>query len=534
MSIVLALILTSTMVVWGKTTTTKTAKNDPFGKYDQTVMFTLGRQGVSGNNLPKGDTLDNNQYLKYVENNLNIKINIAFSVDDSEGYKQKVNLTMASGSMPDVLEVTDDSQLKRLVESGSVEDLTNVYNNYASPLIKKYYDSYKGRTLDAATFNGKLMAIPDTVIQGNHQLLWVRQDWMDKLKLKAPKTVDDVINIAKAFVKNKPDGKDDTVGLLGTADPFMYGDGAFFSFDPIFNAFGSYPAAWIKDKAGKVVYGSTTPETKTAIAKLRDMYAAGVIDKQFATRKWDDNAALVSSGKAGILFAPWYAGWMLSDSVKNNSKADWKAYTVPLGSNGKRNVAGSKPTSAYLVVRKGYAHPDAVIKALNVEYQGLRLLDPKAENLYKGLGVSWLNWPFPIQLNTSTAVADEYQQFKKALTTGNRNLVDKGVQPTYDSIANNIKNPKNSIPDYANYLAFYVGGSEEGSKNLNFINPVFFGQTPSMALRSPNLNKLENQDFLSIVMGDQPISSFDKFVSDWKSQGGNTITNEVIKEVLKK
>ena len=43
----------------------------------------------------------------------------------------------------------------------------------------------------------------------------VRQDWMEKLNLEEPKTLDDFYNVFKAFKEQDPDGngKDDTYGL---------------------------------------------------------------------------------------------------------------------------------------------------------------------------------------------------------------------------------------------------------------------------------------------------------------------------------
>ncbi|MFD1908011.1 hypothetical protein ACFSQ7_34620 [Paenibacillus rhizoplanae] len=84
----------------------------------------------------------------------------------------------------------------------------------------------------------------------------------------------------------------------------MVADGGFFTFDPIFNANHAYPKNWFKDEGGNIIYGSTTPETKQALSELREMYADGLIDKEFLTRKYEDNAGLVSGGRAGILFAP--------------------------------------------------------------------------------------------------------------------------------------------------------------------------------------------------------------------------------------
>jgi putative aldouronate transport system substrate-binding protein len=60
-----------------------------------------------------------------------------------------------------------------------------------------------------------------------------------------------------------------------------------------------------------------------------------------------------------------------------------------------------------------------------------------------------------------------------------------------------------------------------------FVYDEFVGApTNTMVLRSANLTTLEEEAFFSIIMG-EPISRFDDFVRDWRSQGGDAITTEV-------
>ena len=110
--------------------------------------------------------------------------------------------------------------------------------------------------------------------------------------------------------------------------------------------------------------------------------------------------------------------------------------------NGKRNLAVSKPSGQYLVVRKGYEHPDAVVKALSVEYEGLRLKDPAAAEIYKGLGVSWLNWPLNLQLNNENTVYENYQLLKSAVEAKDSASLPADQIPNYESIMKNLGKTK--------------------------------------------------------------------------------------------
>lgn len=502
-------------------------EDGPFAAYEDTVTITLGRQGVSGNNLPAGDTLEDNDYVTYVEDRLNVDIKYDFSVEDLDAYNQKVTLAIASNSIPDVM-VVDEQQFHRLAKAGMLADLTDLYENYASPLIKEYYGSYsEDRVLNTGRIDGKLYALPNTNIDGNFQLLWMRQDWLNNLSLELPKTVDDVQAIIEAFVERDPDGngEKDTVGLLG--DTSVVGDGGFFTFDPIFNAHHSYPKSWFKDDQGNIVYGSTTPETKEALGVLRQMYADGLIDKEFLTRKWEDNAGLVSSGRAGILFAPWFAGWAMSDAVKANPNADWVPLAVPLDEAGQRNMVPSVPSGSFLVVNKNMKNPEAVLKVLNVEYEGIRLIDPVTQELYKGQGVGWLNYPLNLQLDFQDALARDVPIYEKVLKDKDTSNLPARIMPRVESVLKNHENPKQDMAAYADSLAFYTAAAVTGAKELNRIEPIFYGNTETMLKRGSNLEKLENETFLRIITGTSPLDEFDNFVSTWKSIGGDEVAKEI-------
>lgn len=125
-------------------------------------------------------------------------------------------MTIASRELPDVMVVNDMDMLQLLVDNDLIEDLTQVYEDCTSSRIKDIYNSYGSEILDNVTFDGKLMALPETNIDDGPSLCWLRKDWMDKLGLDAPETVEDVENIVHEFVQKDPggNGKGETVGLV--------------------------------------------------------------------------------------------------------------------------------------------------------------------------------------------------------------------------------------------------------------------------------------------------------------------------------
>ena len=80
--------------------------------------------------------------------------------------------------------------------------------------LKEIYKQYP-TTFNPVVRDGKVygMAISPNLTEG--QVMLIRQDWLDSLKLEAPTTIDEFENIISAFTNEDPDGngKNDTYGF---------------------------------------------------------------------------------------------------------------------------------------------------------------------------------------------------------------------------------------------------------------------------------------------------------------------------------
>lgn len=524
---------------------------DPLGKFAQPVAMNMGRQIVVSANLPKGDTISKNKYLDIVKQSLNIDVKyawIAGSATDPLAYTTKVNLVIASGSMPDVMYIDNPVQLNQLVKGDMLADLTPAYNSYKSPLTNAFYTSYGTKAdptgLATCTFDGKLRALPNTNLGRQYTLMWVRQDWMEKLNEPAPRTLDDIIKIAKDFMTKDPggNGAGKTIGIA--VNKTVVGSyNATDCLDSIFASFGSYPKSWIKDSKGGFVYGTTTPETKSALAAVADMYKQGVLDPQFAT---DDDTVAANAGKCGIVFGPWWAPWYpITGMLKaGNGDIKWEPFMAPLAPDGTYNEPLPNPHTNWIVVNKKYAHPEAAVKLINLtnvifgqQEKATDTFPNTNVNILTGLyptaqATSWTVWPFPIQMiwndnmlrlasDVGAAVA------KKSKTTTN---------PAFNSYAAGalgfMENPGKNISDTEIYEIYNsVRLQFDKDSILKYPTLAFPTPTTTMATKMANLNTLESQMLLKIIMGQTPISGFDEFVTQWNTQGGSQITKEVNDEL---
>ncbi|THF76395.1 extracellular solute-binding protein [Cohnella fermenti] len=514
---------------------------DPFGKYPETITLTYGKSvDPTDNSLPGGDTPENNQYSRYILDNLNIDTKVTWQAASGTNYDQKVNLAISSSDLPDAL-VVKDTQLREMVKSGQLADLTEVFEQYASPAMKNFMEKTDGKSAEAVTFDGKMYAIPSIQVQsdGVHEM-WIRKDWLDKLGLEPPKTMEDLEKVAKAFVEQDPDGngKNDTIGIAGQQNGsklyanFLESTNNTFGLDPIFGAYQSYPGYWLKDDSGNPVYGSILPETKEALGKLRDLYAEGLIDKEIGIRK--SAYEPVVSGQAGIFFAPWWMGYgPLPDAIKNDPNANWQAYLLPLDAEGQFNAHMGAPSTLFVVVRKGYEHPEAVVKMLN-----MLVRDESKFDISVPIGY------YPLRVPMSYTDESEYSaKALKEVLAGTKKPEDF-ADPGYKLLAADIQNvtkvkkqpyddmdidnwdPQADMGTWSRIYSLLVGSSPL-EQDYNKVYSLLYSQTKTMESRWSNLKKLEDETFLKIIMGAAPLDDFDKFVADWKKQGGDKITEEV-------
>ncbi|NRF93566.1 extracellular solute-binding protein [Paenibacillus frigoriresistens] len=505
-------------------------KVDPF-KMPNPIEVTTFKSLSPGAKLPAGDTVESNQYMKYISEKTNINFKILWYAA-SQDYDQKMKLAIASNDLPDVMLVNEQIFLS-LAEAGQIEDLSKVYDKYASPLAKELYASTNNKAIEKATYKGKLMGIPNISVQADAaSMAWVRKDWMDKLGLQPPKSIDDVAAIAKAFAEKDPDGngKADTIGIAGFEKALtVSGKAQRGDFKGIFQAFGAYPSNWIKDSSGKAVYASILPETKQALGKLRDMYAAGAIDKEFALRK-DPNENIVS-GKAGMFFGPWWSGGLVADALKLNPKVDFVPYLIP-DAKGTVNTMMVPVSTQFIVVKKGMKNPEAAMIYANTFINAQRKVDPDALKL--DFSVSAEYWPIGNSTyDYADAVERKSDTLKKAM---GGQIKPEELNPEMKELlakaTRDKANPKADLKDWSGYYGYTVP-ADLLKMNMNKVYSEFTANTKTMERKWVNLQKLENETFFGIVMGEKPLDSFDKFVTDWKAQGGDEITKEVMDEISK-
>ncbi|MCD9022499.1 extracellular solute-binding protein [Cohnella silvisoli] len=499
---------------------------DPLGKYETPIEVTTARSLGSTVQFAEGESLDNNVWYRGYKDDLGIILKNEWTVPDAQ-YGQKMNVSIASGSIPDIVAV-DLTQLQKLIESDMIMDMTEVYEQYASELTKQTLSSDGGVGWTAVTFGGKKMALPSTasVIDGT-QMIWIREDWLKKVGLSAPKTIDDVLKIAEAFVKQKPGGQDKTYGLALGKDIYSgYGGIGGLAY-----GFKAYPKAWVKGADGKLAYGSTQPVMKQALAKLQDMFKAGLIDPEFGVYDANKVNELITSGKIGMFYGQhWNAFWPLPDSFKNDKNANWVPYPIASADSSPASSLASNGALLFYAVKKGAKNPEALVKLLNYSLEKQYGANGRDKRFFNSENTSLNLYAYDaVTAQDPLQNINIYRGVKKAFEAKSDEGLSFDVKDNYGSINKYLAGDNT-------FWASYKWAGPDGAlsvedyydqQKLIVLNGFLGAPTATMLKKSSTLDTLELETFTKIILNAAPVDSFDTFVDNWKKLGGDEITKEV-------
>ena len=514
------------------------AETSPLGKYPELVTYTLGQmKGTNNSNLPEGQTYEDNAYTRYLKKTLNVQNKNIF-MESEERYDEALNILVKDRNLPDIFLVSDRETLEELVENDLIEDLTEVYKSCASDKIQEMYESYGKELLASGTFDGKLFALPETAIDDGSQLLWLRRDWMEQLGVKEPKTLDEALSVIRAFQENRMGAEEgeDPVGLV--CDPGLVGTvSTSYSVDSVFEMFGAYPQQWIKNADGEIVYGSLTEETKEALGYLRELYKQGILDPDFALRAQNNIRDLVVNGKCGAFFGLWWTpNNPLMDEYRKNKETDWEPYYLTADAKRTVEVYSTFWDSKYVVVRKGYEHPEIVMKILSVlfDYSRYEAEDADEVNSYFALNVDPTARPLMINVDYNEATYMVTRHIREALySPGDAKTREdlSAIEASYfDACKEYLEAEVPSVEAWAAYKSRISAVGLLVDANYRASEKKYLGDGDGEIPQT--LRLLEKNAFIQIIMGKKPVSSFDSFVEEWYRKGGDSLTERVRKGIM--
>ena len=228
-------------------------------------------------------------------------VNLDIEAPPINNYNDKLQIVMASGEAPDLIYnwFAADANYQTWAKNGlltPLDDKLAKYPNLMANINKDLWNSVR------ADFDGKIYLIPrmNTV---NHWGYMINQQWLDKLKLKAPTTLDEFTAVCRAFTKNDPDGngKDDTFGIT-FANPSQGNNTIWNASSFLTSAFGIGPIG-SSDTDGQYKIREKMNGYLPYLTYIKQLVAEKIIDPEFFMNKVYVDTQKLEQGRVGITYS---------------------------------------------------------------------------------------------------------------------------------------------------------------------------------------------------------------------------------------
>jgi putative aldouronate transport system substrate-binding protein len=309
--------------------------NDSKGSKDSEPKELRMMTGVVGGKTPE----ENELFEKEVERLTGIKVDIN---KPSSDYDKKLTAAISSGEEFDLLQISKAS-MNIFVEQGILTPLTDFVEG--SKVLSDPSVLPTGEWEQVRNADGQIYGVFSKFQGGT--MPTVRQDWLEKLKLETPTTLDEFYTVLKAFKEQDPDenGADDTYGLTTAG---MYEIQGFMS------AAGVKQRYVIED--GKRVIPYATEAAIPVYEWFAKLYNEGILDPNFATNDTGKMRNLFLTDRVGMV--TYWDAWV---GLFNNIRLQEDPNTAFEA----RGIAGPVNPDGEIILRRG--DPDVWVIPINAK-----------------------------------------------------------------------------------------------------------------------------------------------------------------------
>ncbi|WP_187355409.1 extracellular solute-binding protein [Paenibacillus tengchongensis] len=447
-------------------------------------------------NLWSKDDYNTHPLAKVIEERTGYKVK--YEMLPADKAMDKLNLLISSAEPYDVISIAGDKAIYTdYAKMGALVDL--------GPLIEKYGDNIKASiseaSFEAMKVDGKIYSIPNRSSEFAGYNLMIRTDWLDKLGLEMPTTLDDFTAVLKAFQEKDPGG-------AGGKGAPMSIDGALATVANITGAFG-IATGWT-EQDGKLVSTAQNPGFKEYLTYMADLYKQGLIDKEFAVNKDATLKEKFTSGQIGVIQLPWYDIPTVADALNKNFPDAKFAYLPPLkGKDGQMGIGMSGGYDRITFIPKSAKHPEDAIKWINAK------LEPETFKLIS-LGEEGKHYTFSDGVYSPILpIFTDERGLASSYLTG----IDEVNYPIYWQAR--VKKDERLFEGFA-YL------NREIPAEGRVADPLAFAPSlPEYAKNNASLNQMINDFAVKVIVGEESPEAVTDFAAKYDAAGGSASAEEV-------
>ncbi|WP_281888634.1 extracellular solute-binding protein [Paenibacillus sp. YYML68] len=248
---------------------------------------------------PNNGAFQDMEFFKQYEQKTNVKIDWT-NIELAQCNEQR-NLIFASNDLPDAFygNITmPGSDVLNYGGQGMLVPLEKYITKETMPNLHALLESNpKYRSIITAP-DGHIYSLPnirELKLWLSPDMMYLNKEWLDKLGLAVPTTMDEFYNVLQAFKTKDPNGN-------GKADeiPFSFAwDYRFYNVNGIGSLFGAFGRAdsvsHMFVENDKVIYSAREKEYKNAINYFHKFFKEGLFDIESLTQ---DNKMLIAKGSA--------------------------------------------------------------------------------------------------------------------------------------------------------------------------------------------------------------------------------------------
>lgn len=456
--------------------------------------------------LAQPPKMDGNAIVDKIQSSTNTKLDVQFV--PAGNYKDKLNVLVASNQLPMVIEADAGAMrttsIVNAANNGMFWEVGPLIKDY--PNLKKFYSNQK--VIDNALINGKLYGLPTPRVLGKVGLI-IRQDWLDNLGLKMPKTPEEVYQVAKAFTQNDPDknGKNDTLGLE-YAD-LSTGSYGWNGISQLTVAYGG-PNNWGLMN-GKMTPDFATPQYLQAINLLKKMYQEKLMNQDFPLVSGNKRYDAFNAGKVGMMFCSLNDAYdqVYGSLIKTVPTAKISVVPTLSGPDGQREPSSPGNNGIYMF-SKTSVKTEADLKKILEFYDKMTATDMMDLFTYGVEGVH-----YKVANGVKTPVENS------TLQADAKDLSYLMLVPSY------VETPTDSAVKKAVYAEY------KANEKFLVSDPTVSYNSQTKAQVGGELDKIIFDARVKYVSGVMDEAGWKKALDSWSARGGNKVIDEFTAEYNK-
>lgn len=225
-------------------------------------------------------------------------VNINFIHPTGAG-KEQLHILLASGDYPDIIRYYfgNDYTTLKAYRDGVFIELDEYIDKYA-PNFKKIISENESYKEHLNLISENILCFP--ILRDDERFMaydgyFMRQDWLDKVGLSVPETIEEWETVLKAFRDNDLAGGGKTVPFAtsGTMHNQVF-CGAF--------GLASYPSYFLNPVTKRVTHHVLEPEFKNFLTLLNKWYMEGLLDKNFFSASMQQLDSMMLNGVLGSVY----------------------------------------------------------------------------------------------------------------------------------------------------------------------------------------------------------------------------------------